>query len=56
MDPLREFGKVLLVIGIALVGVGAIAVIWRQDFHSGLDVYPVISSYKAATAAFIFPS
>jgi hypothetical protein len=36
MDPLREIGKVLLVIGIALVGVGALLVFGaRLPFRLG---------------------
>jgi hypothetical protein len=54
MDPLRELGKLLLVVGVILIGAGALLFFgWRLPFRLGR--LPGDISYRGRHGGFYFP-
>ena len=54
MDPLREFGRVLLVLGVVFVGVGALLVFGAKlPFRLGRLPGDIV--YQGRNTAFYFP-
>jgi hypothetical protein len=55
VDPLRELGKVLLVVGVVLVGVGALLLVFGTRLPFRLGRLPGDISYQGRHGSFYFP-